>query len=143
MDNNKEDNWNQQPHNKAGQHNPPMLEWIVGAVGLVIVVVLISFLIYEALTESKQPPTIVVNTISVDSAGESYLVRFELNNTGSITGADVTIEGTLSSNGEVVETSQVTVPYVPPHSVREGGLYFSENPAQYDLQIRALGYRVP
>lgn len=138
-----EDNQNQQSQHETGQHNPPLLEWIVGAIGLIIVVGLIIFLIYEALTESEQPPTIVVDAVSVDPAGENYLVRFEVNNTGGQTGADVTIEGTLNSNGEVVETSYVTVLYVPPDSMREGGLYFTHNPDQYELQIRVLGYRIP
>lgn len=137
------DQHNHQSQNQAGQHNPPLLEWIVGAIGLIIVVGLISFLIYEAFTESERPPIIVVDTVSVSSAGGNYLARFTLDNTGGITGADVTIEGTLSSDGEVVETSYVTVPYVPPDSIREGGLYFTQNPEQYDLQLRVLGYRIP
>ena len=33
--------------------------------------------------------------------------------------------------------------YLPPHSKRRGGLFFTRDPRQFELQARAFGYEEP
>jgi len=37
----------------------------------------------------------------------------------------------------------MTLAYAPAHSIRRGGLFFTKNPQQFDLQIRVPGYEEP
>jgi uncharacterized protein (TIGR02588 family) len=63
---------------------------------------------------------------------------------GGNTAADLQVEGTLMDRaGNIIETSETTIAYLPPHSTQEGGLFFTENPRQYNLQLRPKGYEVP
>ncbi len=121
----------------------PLLEWIMALVGAALIVAAVGFLLYEALTQGDEPPRVVIEVLDVTVQDGRFLVEFDARNTGDETGAGVTIEGQLLQGGEPVETSSVTLPYVPGHSTRKGGLFFTEDPTQYDLQIRALGYERP
>lgn len=56
---------------------------------------------------------------------------------------DLTIEGQLNRGGSTVETSEILLDYLPSSSSRRGGLYFRNDPADYELVLRASGYRDP
>jgi uncharacterized protein (TIGR02588 family) len=121
----------------------PLLEWIVAAVGLVLVVSTIGFTFYRAWRETETPPavTVTVETIVAQDAG--YLVTFRALNEGEGTAAAVTVEGVLLQNGEEIELSTASLDFVPSRSERQGGLFFTEDPEQYELQLRATGYADP
>ena len=53
------------------------------------------------------------------------------------------LEGTLVRRGQGVETSEATLAYVPGGSVRRAGLFFTENPSEYQLELRTFGYQEP
>jgi uncharacterized protein (TIGR02588 family) len=76
-----------------------------------------------------------------------YLVEIRARNEGGSTATTVEVEGTLKSNddsqAEAVETSSTTFDYIPSHSIRQGGLFFQENPEQYHLEVQAKGYSKP
>ena len=122
---------------------PPVSEWIVAAIGLLLVAGAIGFMIYEAVTGDKTPPTLSVSVDSVTQSGKGYLVKFRVKNTGDETAASLTVEGELKNGAESVETSTATLTYAPSHSEREGGLYFSKNPNEYQLEIYPKGYEKP
>lgn len=121
----------------------PVLEWIAAGIGFVLVAGAIGFMIYQAVTSKSAPPIIKITIESVVSADSGYLVNFEAQNTGEENASNVTIEGEIKNGDESVEKSDVTIDYVPSHSKRKGGLYFSKNPRQFNLQIRAAGYKEP
>ena len=60
----------------------------------------------------------------------------------SARGAQVKIEGILSGGG-ADEISRVVFDYVPGHSVRQGGLFFTRDPRTGHLSLRARGYPAP
>ena len=72
-----------------------------------------------------------------------YLVKFRAVNNGGSTVEGLTIEGTLRNGSETVETSDTVLEWVPAHSEREGGLFFTSDPRQHQLQLRAKGYENP
>ena len=53
------------------------------------------------------------------------------------------MEGELREGTESVETSNTTIEYVPAHSERKGGLFFTSDPRQYVLRLQAKGYEKP
>jgi uncharacterized protein (TIGR02588 family) len=72
-----------------------------------------------------------------------YLVTVKTSNHGGSTAAAVVIQGELRRGSDVLEQSHVTLDYSPPSSANQVGLYFTRDPRQFDLQVRALGYVEP
>ena len=127
-----------QPYQK-----PPFLEWLIAALGLILVTGAIGFMIYEAATQENLPPNFVFKVGSATQTANGFLVKFELENTGDETAAAVEIEGELTRGEESVEKSSASLTYAPSHSKREGGLLFTKNPNEFELTIRVAGYEKP
>ena len=125
------------------EESPSLLEWIFAAIGVLIVASAIGFLVYRGATKGDTPPAIKVEVESVTPTGENYLVNFRVHNTGDTTAAGLTIEGELKNGEKPEETSAVTMTYVPAQSARRGGLFFTKNPNEFQLKIRAKGYERP
>lgn len=128
---------------KSKEEKPSSLEWIVAAVGILLVSGAIGFLIYRGATKGDLPPKLKIEVLSIVKADENYVVKFRVINAGEITAAGLTIEGELKNGEKSEETSDVTMTYVPSQSTRRGGLIFTKNPNEYQLQIRAKGYEQP
>jgi uncharacterized protein (TIGR02588 family) len=47
------------------------------------------------------------------------------------------------SDTGTVESSEVTIDYVPGEATRRAGIYFSRDPRLHRLEIRAKGYDIP
>ncbi|MES2745672.1 MAG: hypothetical protein V4655_09595 [Bdellovibrionota bacterium] len=118
----------------------PLLEKIVALVGVIIVVAVLGILGYEASRREDAVPEIILTKADVKALSEGYWVKILAENKGTSATADLVIEGTVGE-GDEKQTSTVTFDYVPAHSKREGGLYFSQNPES--LKLRALGYQKP
>ena len=121
----------------------PLLEWIVAAVGLVLVLSTIGFTFYRAWRETETPPAVSVTVETIVAQDAGYLVTFRALNEGEGTAAAVTVEGVLLQDGEEIELSTASLDFVPSFSERQGGLFFTEDPEQYELQLRATGYADP
>lgn len=119
------------------------LEWAMAALGGVLVLAMIAFLALSALTGSGNLPDIIVEVRSIEPVGGGYAVAFRASNRGDVTAAGVVIEGILDRNGEIAGRAGTTLDYVPEHSHQDGGLFFSVDPADGDLTLRALGYSDP
>lgn len=127
---------------KSTKNDIPPMEWIAGALGLLIVAGTIGYLLFKATTDGGKPPDIRVEVVEVISLAEGFLAKFQAVNVGDETAANVEIEGT-SGAGPDGETSQVTLGFLPPHSARRGGLFFQKDPRTPSLQLRAMGYEEP
>jgi len=131
------------PGQKPHQDIPTVGEWIIAAVGLVLVVSTIGFLLLQALRDNAAPPHITVVPESVDRTRNAYLVTIRIMNRGEATAASSKVEGELSNGAASVETSAVTIDYVPLRSQRRAGLYFQNDPRRFKLRLRPKGYRHP
>jgi uncharacterized protein (TIGR02588 family) len=132
---------------RKGQANhPPIWEEAMGVVGLVLLLAVVGFLVYEAL-QPHSPPAVVVSAEEITPAPGGWLVQIRVENRGESTAAAVVVEGSLidpaQPAGEPVEVSEVTLDYVPELSARRAGLYFEHDPADYRLELRAQGYVNP
>jgi uncharacterized protein (TIGR02588 family) len=123
--------------------DPPFWIYGIAFLGMLMVVGSIVFMIYHALTDESTPPDVIVDIDSIHSGRGSYLVTFHLTNLGDITAQELTVEGNLMEGEKSAETSTTTIQYLPGHSKREGGLFFSKDPHAYRLQVLAKGYEKP
>jgi uncharacterized protein (TIGR02588 family) len=121
---------------------PPWM-WGIGLLGLVLVLGSIGFALYEAAIGDSSPPNVTVEVEGIIPAQNGFLVEFRVLNKGGTTAAGLTVEGELRNGTEIVETSDTTIEYVPSHSERTGGLFFTQDPGQYELELRAKGYEMP
>ncbi len=129
--------------NQERQKETPVWEWIIAAVGLIFVVAALGTTLYRAVTEESTPPILEISVKAIVPTSNGYLVEFRVKNTGNQTAAALTIEGELKRGSESVETSTASLAYAPANSQREGGLSFTKNPNEFELNIRALGYEKP
>jgi uncharacterized protein (TIGR02588 family) len=123
----------------------PFWEKVVGALGLVIVLGVVGFLLYEAVQPQTQAE-IVAQVQSITPQAGGYLVEFEASNHGRQTAASVAIEGTLydpSQPDRSVETAEVTFDYIPDRSGRTGSFVFEHDPRQYELRLQVKGFMDP
>ena len=123
--------------------NPPVWEWIVAAIGFVLVAGTIGFMLYQTVTEKDTPPNFSVKVDSIVQTEGGYLVKFRVKNSGETSAGEVTIKGELKRDAEIVEGRTVKLTYVPSNSERDGGLLFSENPNELQLKLRVEGYEKP
>lgn len=76
---------------------PSIWEWVVGAVGLILVLGAIGFLVYEAVVSKDRPPDVVVEVSGIDNVSTGYLVKLVVRNRGDQTASGVGVEGTSSA----------------------------------------------
>lgn len=122
---------------------PSILEWIIAAVGLILVAAAFGYILYRTVAAKNTPPDLTVKIESITQISAGYLVKFRVANSGEKTAAAVNLRGTLKNGEAVEESGNLTISYVPAHSEREGGILFEKNPQNYQLQIRADGYANP
>jgi len=83
---------------------------------LVLVAVSVVFLLYQTLALDEPPPEITFQAEKTTATTTGFLT---------------------------LETSETTLDYVPAHSKRQVGLFFTENPAVYTLVLSLAGKRLP
>lgn len=121
----------------------PIWEWVFAAIGACLVIAAVSTFLYRAASREEGPVHFSISTGAISAHDGNYAVPFRVKNLGSETAAALTIEGTLKKGEETVETSSVSIAYVPANSERQGVLIFRENPAEHELQVRPMGYEKP
>lgn len=130
-------------HRQQPDEDIPLIEWVIGVIGAALVVGALLFLLYRELTGDGTPPNLTVEIESVTPVEAGYRVQVIVRNRGQITAQAVMVEGELTRAGESVETSQASLDYVAAQSEASGGLFFTRNPEQFELQVRATGYQIP
>ena len=121
----------------------PLWMWGIAVLGLVLVLGSIVFMLYEAVAGDTSPPDVTVHVDSIVPTRNGFLVKFRVVNDGGSTAEGLTVEGELRKGAEPLETSDTTIEYVPSHSEREGGLFFTFDPRQHEVRLRAKGYEKP
>jgi uncharacterized protein (TIGR02588 family) len=122
---------------------PPPWEWAAALLGLVLVLGSIGFLTYQVVAGDDSPPDVLIRADAILPVKSGYLVQIRAVNQGGSTAAELRIEGTLQGENGGVETSETVIDYVPAHSHRKAGLFFTQDPRQFTLQLRAKGYAEP
>jgi uncharacterized protein (TIGR02588 family) len=139
----------QEPDQAAAGDKPqpetPLWEKLAGLLGLLLVLGVLGFLLYEGVCPRSEA-AIVAAQDAIIPQESGYLVTFTASNRGRQTAASVLVEGALydpASPEEPVETSEMTFDYIPEQSDRSGALLFEHDPRQYELRIQAKGFMDP
>jgi uncharacterized protein (TIGR02588 family) len=130
-------------NNQEKLNDAPPWMWGLGLLGLLFVLGSIGYMLYEALAGDSSPPDVSVKIQSVLPTQNGFRVEFRVVNAGGRAAKGLNVAGELRAGDDVVETSETTIDYVPSHSERQGGLFFTLDPQLYDLQLRAEGYETP
>jgi uncharacterized protein (TIGR02588 family) len=119
-------------------------EWGIAGLGAIAIFSLIGFFIFQGIAGEKTPVDVAIQQQPVVPVPGGYLVPIQIRNLGATTAAGLEVEGELTDRaGSIIETSETTIDYLPPHSSTEAGLFFTRDPRQYNLQVRPKGYEVP
>lgn len=126
-----------------GNDRPPLLEWIASGVGLALALAMLGIIGWEVLRGGSAAPAVAVEALQVLETEAGFTVEIRAFNSGDETAGDVLVEGELKRGDETVETGETTFTYIPSRSERRGGMFFSQDPRSYTLELRALGYTAP
>ena len=119
------------------------IQWLIGGASTLLVLLLLGFILYEAMKGTDLPPIISVRSEKIVLGNQGFVVQFAAKNSGGLTAKSVNIEGRLTEDGKEIEKSNATLSFVPSHAERHGGLFFSHDPRQYQLEIKPKGYDRP
>jgi len=117
-------------------------EWIVSAMSFLLIATSLVVLIVARPDPQKSVPVIVCQVEKVTETKAGFLVDAKAVNHGALPAAQVRLTATLvlPNQNEIRET---VLDYVPAHSVKKAGFYFTSNPASGRLEIRADSYVQP
>lgn len=121
----------------------PLLERLLGAIGVVLLVACIVFLVHEGINGDERPGRVTATMTDVVAAGDMYVVTFELQNAGSQTLSSVEVTASLRDGDRELERATATIDYLPGHARQAGGFYFKNDPRRHSLEIRPGGYQEP
>lgn len=112
---------------KSSAQPIPRLEWLIAAVGIVLVVGNFGYLGWRAAQE-KTPPSFVAEIASVEPSNQGFLVRINVKNNGGTPVADLRLIATFSGTEK---SSEVMIDYLPSRSNRTAG-FLTNDPVKPD-----------
>lgn len=120
------------------------LEWVIFAVGLVLVVSTLGYLIYDATATSEAPPNIEVKLGEIQPQGQNFLVPVIAENKGKQTAETVQIEVVLEKEGKEEESAELQIQFLPRGAKRSGWVTFETDPRTVEkIKTRAVGFEKP
>jgi uncharacterized protein (TIGR02588 family) len=132
-----------EPEGKESGRKEQAWEWIVAILGAALVAGAIGFMLYEAVAVETSPPSITLHVEAIQATPNGHLVLFRAVNGGGSTAEGLAVEGELVDGTRSIEVSEIVIDFVPQHSHRGGGLFFTNDPQKYELRLRAEGYEQP
>lgn len=124
----------------SGGRHP--VEWAVGALSGVLVLVLLAYLAWSAFAAGDAPPRFRTTVERVAAVDDGFHALVAVANTGDGTAADVAVAGVLSAGGDE-EAGGFRIDYLPAGSTRRGTVVFKRDPRQGELRIAITGYSEP
>src|SRR5688572_11459305 len=119
------------------------LEWVVFALGLLIVASTLGYLVYAGASMGDKPPSIEVRLGTPERHDLNFLVPVTVINHGDQTAEGVRIEVVMESGGEDKARGELDIAFLPRHATREGWVTFDQDPRTAQLKARVLGYQKP
>jgi uncharacterized protein (TIGR02588 family) len=119
------------------------VEWTVGALSALIVILMLAWVTSEALNEDATPPDFTISVTEKLMVQGGFRLTFDITNTSPHTAAAVVVRGEILEGTSSIEDAEVTFDYVPGGSRERGALFFSQDPQARSLRVRTVGYVVP
>jgi uncharacterized protein (TIGR02588 family) len=120
----------------ASDPKPPLLEWIMGGLGLLLTLAVLAIMLREGMGPGG-PAVIEPALHAVHGGPGAWRAEVEVRNTGAATAAAVEIEGRLGD-----ETAAATLDYVPAGGRETVTLGFAADP-RAGLELHARGWSEP
>lgn len=131
-----------QPRSSRRDEEVSRYEWIVGAIGGLIVLFLLTYFIRQAVL----PPTPVRIKAQIDSVTTSdrgdFTAYFTAWNRGGSSAAEVRLTATLHRGADSV-SADATVARLAAGSRQAGAFLFSHDPRQGQIRVRVVSYQTP
>ena len=118
-------------------------EWIVFALGLILVSSTLSYLIYAGASMGHEPPSLEVRLGTPEQRQFNFIVPVTVVNHGDETAEGVLIEVVMANGGEEIARGELDVAFLPRHATRQGWVTFEQDPRSAQLKARVLGYQKP
>lgn len=113
-------------------------EWVVAVISAILVLGLMGFLAFEAVTQTGGLPSISLAVKDVVQTSHGYNALVSVTNHGSATAADVALSGRAGD-----EESQVVLDFSPAMSERQVSLIFRNPVGPDDIELQVRGYVDP
>lgn len=121
----------------------PVLEWGAAALGLILTLSILAYLVREGLMEEPGPPALLVAQASAIRTDAGFVLPVTVTNSADETAAAVEVRGVLLVPGAAPEERRAAFAYVPGKGEARGGLVFSQDPASGGLTLSVEGYAEP
>ncbi len=123
------------------KHN--LLEKVTFYLGLIILLLLVSYLIFDFNKQKDLPANLEIETSYIPSMPH-YAYKVEATNTGHETASSVHIGFDLYQKGQMAEKAVLTINYVPRESTEEGWVIFRKTRMPSDsLVITSVSFLRP
>lgn len=119
------------------------LEWTVFAVGLVLVLATLGFLVRESLAGGSGPPEIVARLGVPEPSAGGFMVPVEVANAGQGTAEDVKVTVVLEIPGGERAEAELDIAFLPRDSRRNGWVTFRSDPARGTLRLGPIAFEEP
>lgn len=119
------------------------IEWTVFAISIAIIAVTAWLLLDDAVSMGEKRANLRVEAGKPAQTADGYAVPVVVTNDGDATAEQARIEMVLLADGKEVETSELTMAFVPRKSRREGVVIFRHDPACCELVARTVAYEKP
>lgn len=139
-DEEKQDKPEQKP--RVDQGTSP-IEWVAAGIGAVLLAVLVGYMAFVGSKQQGDAPRITVANEAPVRVGESWLVRFQVRNSGPATATQLVLKARLMQDDREVEATDVVIDYLPSDSERSGGFLFRNDPAKLRLEFFPAAYQDP
>lgn len=119
------------------------LEWTVFAVGLVLVLGTLGFLVRESLGAAGGTPEVVARLGPPKASAGGYMVPVEVANLGKGTAEDVKVTVVLEPPEGEPEEAELDIAFLPRDSRRNGWVTFRSDPSRGTLRLGPMAFEVP
>ncbi|HEY9851815.1 MAG TPA: hypothetical protein V6D28_20250 [Leptolyngbyaceae cyanobacterium] len=120
------------------------LEWLIFAIGFILLVSTFGYLVYDAATIHEAPPQIVVTLGKAKQGIQNFIVPVSVTNQGDQTAEDVQIEVVLEKSDRQEELASFQIAFLPRRAIRKGWVTFETDPQTAKrMKARAVGYQKP
>lgn len=129
--------------NARKQKRTPFLEWLLGGIGVLLLVSCVAFLVYEGLRGDEEPGVVLASIKEVVHLSDMHIVTFDVRNDGTQTLSNLQLTARVLDGTREIEQVTTTIDYLPGRSHQEGGFYLRHDPRRYSVEITPEGYQNP
>jgi uncharacterized protein (TIGR02588 family) len=124
----------------VGRPQKNWLEWSVFAVGVILVLATLGFLVRESLVGTGGPPEVVARIGTPAASAGGFLVPVEVVNVGKGTAEDVKVTVVLELPDGETEEAELDIAFLPRDSRRDGWVTFQTDPRRGSLRLGPIAF---